>query len=392
VQRLAYDAHGKRRNPNWTDPIGPIASLTPRGFTGHEMDDESGLINMNAREYDPVLGRFLSADTIVGAGFGQGLNRYSYARNNPLSYTDPTGMLSLGLGVLFGVFDPGTAALVYANRDDIARQASRLLKNVSQIPYVGGLLSTALLTSEFGYVYGWSTGDWKSVGRAHVNGAIMAASMYVAPGLAADPSFWQVAAYVAESSAQSYATSYVSARANGMSDDEARGAALKAARSAAVITTLEGVAMMMRAEMLRSDLDERDVSGQSVGVRGDRSKLAGGRVPEGCLSLTTCGAPSPLGGFQGQGGKFLWMDYNPGSLFDTVLEAFSGPHDFFNGLTGWYNEWGQARDLTGMRFVFSEYVMNYAVNIVAAAPFAAATMVGPYTASYLTNDTLVYGQ
>ncbi len=42
--------------------------------------------------------------------------------------------------------------------------------------------------------------------------------------------------------------------------------------------------------------------------------------------------------------------------------------------------------------MFSECVMNYAVNIVAAAPFAAATMVGPYTASYLTNDTLVYGQ
>src|SRR6266581_4211950 len=238
VQRLSYDAHGKRRNPNWTDPIGPIAALTPRGFTGHEMVDEYGLINMNAREYDPVIGRFLSADTIVGAGFGQRLNRYSYARNNPLSYTDPTGMLSLGLGVLFGVFDPGTAALVYANRDDIARQASRLLKNVSQIPYVGGLLSTALLTSEFGYVYGWSTGDWKSVGRAHVNGAIIAASIYFAPALAAEPSFWQVAAYVAESSAQSYATSYVTARANGMSHDEAKGAALLAAKRAAVMAVV----------------------------------------------------------------------------------------------------------------------------------------------------------
>src|SRR6266581_6753112 len=95
VLKLSYDAHGKRRNPNWTDPTGPIAALTTRGFTGHEMDDESGLINMNAREYDPVIGRFLSADAIVEAGFGQGLNRYSYARNNPLSYTDPTGNFSL---------------------------------------------------------------------------------------------------------------------------------------------------------------------------------------------------------------------------------------------------------------------------------------------------------
>jgi RHS repeat-associated protein len=91
VLKLSYDAYGKRRNSNWTDATGPIAEPTSRGFTGHEMDDESGLINMNAREYDPVIGRFLSADTVIEAGFGQGLNRYSYVLNNPLSATDPTG-------------------------------------------------------------------------------------------------------------------------------------------------------------------------------------------------------------------------------------------------------------------------------------------------------------
>jgi len=62
-----------------------------RGYTGHEMDASTGLINMNARLYDPVLGRFLSADTIVpSAGNMQGFNRYSYALNNPLTYIDPT--------------------------------------------------------------------------------------------------------------------------------------------------------------------------------------------------------------------------------------------------------------------------------------------------------------
>ena len=59
----------------------------PRGFTGHEHLDAVGLIHMNGRVYDPTLGRFLSADP-----FGrypettQGLNRYSYTDNNPLSY------------------------------------------------------------------------------------------------------------------------------------------------------------------------------------------------------------------------------------------------------------------------------------------------------------------
>ena len=59
------------------------------------MDDELGLINMNARMYDPKLGRFLQADSIVpDAGHSQAFNRYSYVLNNPLSLTDPTGMCS----------------------------------------------------------------------------------------------------------------------------------------------------------------------------------------------------------------------------------------------------------------------------------------------------------
>ncbi|MFA0463817.1 RHS repeat domain-containing protein [Vibrio sp. 10N.261.45.F1] len=64
-----------------------------RGFTGHEnVGNSSGLINMNARLYDPAIGRFLSADTFVPEpSFSQSYNRYAYVYNNPLKYTDPTG-------------------------------------------------------------------------------------------------------------------------------------------------------------------------------------------------------------------------------------------------------------------------------------------------------------
>ena len=63
-----------------------------RGFTDQEAIPNLGLVNMNGRVYDPVVGRFLSPDpTIQVASDLQSHNRYSYATNNPLRYTDPTG-------------------------------------------------------------------------------------------------------------------------------------------------------------------------------------------------------------------------------------------------------------------------------------------------------------
>ncbi len=91
---LSFDAWGKRRQGDWTDAslTAPIVSLTSQGFTGHEMDDGIGLINMNARMYDAEIGRFLSPDTFVQfPDSTQGMNRYTYVNNNPLSFTDPTG-------------------------------------------------------------------------------------------------------------------------------------------------------------------------------------------------------------------------------------------------------------------------------------------------------------
>jgi RHS repeat-associated protein len=49
-----------------------------------------GLMFYNARWYDPALGRFAQADTIVPAGV-QGLDRYAYVGNSPINYNDPSG-------------------------------------------------------------------------------------------------------------------------------------------------------------------------------------------------------------------------------------------------------------------------------------------------------------
>ena len=65
-----------------------------RGYCGHEMLPEYGLIDMRGRVYDPTVGRFLSCDNYVQEpDNSQNFNRYSYCLNNPLRYTDPTGEL-----------------------------------------------------------------------------------------------------------------------------------------------------------------------------------------------------------------------------------------------------------------------------------------------------------
>ena len=53
---------------------------------------------MNGRVYDPTTARFLSADPHIQApSETQSYNRYSYVKNNPLKYVDPSGFLFSGL-------------------------------------------------------------------------------------------------------------------------------------------------------------------------------------------------------------------------------------------------------------------------------------------------------
>jgi RHS repeat-associated protein len=90
VQR--FDAFGAPENPT-----AQAADVPPRnlraGYTGHEMDSETGLVNMRGRIYDPRLGRFLQPDPFLRPNSSQGLNRYSYAFNNPLRWIDPSGFM-----------------------------------------------------------------------------------------------------------------------------------------------------------------------------------------------------------------------------------------------------------------------------------------------------------
>ena len=80
-----------------------LSYIFPRGYTMHEHLDQFGIINANARLYDPYLARFLSPDPYIQEPTNpQNFNRFSYCLNNPLKYSDPTGewwVAALNIGV-----------------------------------------------------------------------------------------------------------------------------------------------------------------------------------------------------------------------------------------------------------------------------------------------------
>ncbi|WP_086025944.1 RHS repeat-associated core domain-containing protein [Streptomyces viridochromogenes] len=68
---------------NWPDD---------KAFLGKPADESTGLTHVGAREYDPGIGQFISVDPLLEVDKHQTLNGYSYAVQNPLTHSDPTGM------------------------------------------------------------------------------------------------------------------------------------------------------------------------------------------------------------------------------------------------------------------------------------------------------------
>ena len=85
--RIAFDGPGGQPRLTTSVPAGLRI-----GFTGHNHDDELGLINMNGRLYDPTQRRFISPDPFGQDPLdGQSYNRYASVYNDPINMTDPSG-------------------------------------------------------------------------------------------------------------------------------------------------------------------------------------------------------------------------------------------------------------------------------------------------------------
>ncbi|RPF54154.1 RHS repeat-associated protein [Aquisalibacillus elongatus] len=85
IERYRYDAFGGLMT-------GITAPYNTNHYTGHQYDQDTGLIDMQARTYDAKIGRFLQEDTYQGTlDTPLSQNRYAYVMNDPVNYWDPTG-------------------------------------------------------------------------------------------------------------------------------------------------------------------------------------------------------------------------------------------------------------------------------------------------------------
>ena len=87
VQRITYRAYGEEIERNSRHP-------QSHGYIGERLDD-TGLLYLHARYYDPVIGRFISADPSFPLDEGVGLNSYAYSGSDPINQLDPSGLASI---------------------------------------------------------------------------------------------------------------------------------------------------------------------------------------------------------------------------------------------------------------------------------------------------------
>lgn len=164
--------------------VSNIAKINPFRYRGYYLDDETGLYYLNARYYDPEIGRFISADSIeyLAPETINGLNVYAYCLNNPVMGYDPSGTWD------WGIFASILSGIVYfisaiAGGVLIATGVGAPLGSILVGAGVGGLIGGLGNMFSQAMNVGWSNINWGQVAfngfAGMATGAIMASPLGV---------------------------------------------------------------------------------------------------------------------------------------------------------------------------------------------------------------------
>jgi len=155
-------------------------SVTDLAFTGHRWLASAAVVHMRGRVYDPMIGRFLSADPHIQSPLNsQSLNRYSYVWNNPLSFTDPSGYflssLFKGLKKLFKAIGKIIKSVLKAIKK-VVKAIGKVLKKIGQFIKKYYKVIIAVVVSVFipvALASAWGTTVAKfTLGQAIIAGAL----------------------------------------------------------------------------------------------------------------------------------------------------------------------------------------------------------------------------
>lgn len=152
-----------------TDP-NHIAHINPFRYRSYYYDKETNLYYLNSRYYNPVWGRFLNADEILGDTSQIIYNLYSYCGNNPVNLGDVDGNIGLVLGcVIIGAVAGALAGAVYGAAKSKLKNKKIKAKDVAKSAVIGGIggaiVGTIVGVSANAYVNYATTGSPNKIGK-----------------------------------------------------------------------------------------------------------------------------------------------------------------------------------------------------------------------------------
>ncbi len=177
----SYTPYGVPTETNFTAQV----AEDTEGFIGERYDEETGLQYLNARYYDPLLGRFIQPDWLEVTKEGVGTNRYAYSFNDPMNKSDPNGHFWKEVGDFFKGFAKGV-------RENSAPDKTIAMGTAGAIAGAGygattgvgvSCIASACTTAAPAAGFGWLTGGIIGGGGGILLGGLLDGGEMIAGGI-----------------------------------------------------------------------------------------------------------------------------------------------------------------------------------------------------------------